>query len=294
MIRSMTGFGRAEAQTETFSLRVEIRSVNNRNIRVSFRLPEKLQGLESELEKQLRKHIVRGSVNVAISLDELTPQSPYSIDADIVRRYRDELSALGKELGLSGEVSIDALMTLPGVIQKQRAIEDIPEALVGLLNRTLDEAASALVRMREQEGATIWKDIAARCERIGAIVAKVEARVPKMVEEYTSRLSERLRKLLQKVETGLNEEDFRREVALYADRSDISEEIVRLRSHVELMQGTDGGEEPCGRRLEFMAQEMFREANTMAAKSNDATMVQEILDIKGEIEKIREQVMNVE
>ena len=294
MIRSMTGFGRAEARTETLSLMAEIRSVNNRNIRVSFRLPERLQGLESELEKRIRKHIVRGSINVAMSLDELAPQSPYSIDTVTVRRYRDELNALAKELGLSDEVTIETLMTLPGVIQKQRTIEDVPEDLMDLLNRTLDEAASALVKTREEEGAAIWKDIVARCEAIGAIVTQVETRVPRMVEEYASRLSERLQKLLERLEAGLKEDDFRREVALFADRSDICEEIVRLRSHVELMQGMGAGEEPCGRRLEFMAQEMFREANTMAAKSNDAAMIQEILDIKGEIEKIREQVMNVE
>ena len=294
MIRSMTGFGRSEVRTERFEVRVEARSVNNRNLRVTFRLPETLLGLESELEKRVRRAVSRGTVVIVVLLDELTGDSGYVLDAGVIRQYRDAFVTLRGELDLTGEVPLDVLLTLPGAVRKAKSIEDVPAGLGKAAFDALDAALSALVTGREEEGAALWRDMASRCGAISALLGRVEGQVPAMVEAYSRRLSDRLGRLLSTVGSSLTEEEFRKEIALFADRSDISEEIARLRSHIQLMSGMDSSEEPCGRRLEFIAQEMFREANTMASKASDATMVQEILDIKAEIEKIREQAMNVE
>ena len=294
MIRSMTGFGRGQVAGEDFEVRTEVRSVNNRNLRITFRLPERLQGLETELEKRARNFVSRGTITVAISLDELKSDPAYEVNRDAIRYYRDSFAAVREDLQLSGEVPLAVLVTLPGVIQRKRDVEEIPEGMWKGVLASLDSALAALIRVREEEGALIWKDIVSHCKTVSELVNAIEAAIPQMIEAYSQRLSKRLKKLLERIETSLTEEEFRREVALFADRSDISEEITRLRSHIQLMTGMGSANESCGKRLEFIAQEMFREANTMASKANDPGMVQLALDIKTGIEKIREQVMNIE
>ena len=290
----MTGFGRGQVAGEDFEVRTEVRSVNNRNLRITFRLPERLQGLETELEKRARNFVSRGTITVAISLDELKSDPAYEVNRDAIRYYRDSFAAVREDLQLSGEVPLAVLVTLPGVIQRKRNVEDVPEGMWKGVLASLDSALAALIRMREEEGALIWKDIVSHCKTVSELVNAIEAAIPQMIEAYSQRLSKRLGKLLEKIETSLTEEEFRREVTLFADRSDISEEITRLRSHIQLMTGMGSANESCGKRLEFIAQEMFREANTMASKANDPGMVQLALDIKTGIEKIREQVMNIE
>jgi uncharacterized protein (TIGR00255 family) len=288
MIRSMTGFGLGASETGRFAVRAEIRSVNNRNLRATLRLPDRFQALEPELEKMLRDAMSRGAVTAAITVDDVSGDPGYVLDTAAIEFYRDALKKIEK-----GKVPLAVLVSLPGAIRKKPA-EGIPDELAAAVREAMRRAIQQIVAAREAEGAFIWKDMTARCRAIGALVERVEARIPRMIEEYRRRLSERLAKLLSGLGATITEEDVRKEVALFADRSDISEEITRLRSHLALMAKADGQDEPYGRKLEFVMQEMFREANTMGSKATDVEMVQDMLDLKSEIEKLREQALNVE
>jgi uncharacterized protein (TIGR00255 family) len=288
MIRSMTGFGLGSSETGRFAVRAEVRSVNNRNLRVTLRLPERLQALEPEFEKMLREAMSRGTVTAAITLDDVSGDPGYVLDTAAIEFYRDALKKIEK-----GKVPLAVLIALPGAVRKKPA-EEIPDELATGARQAMQSAVKQLVAAREGEGAFIWKDMTARCRAIGALVERVEARIPRMIEEYRRRLSDRLAKLLDGIGTAITPEDVRKEVALFADRSDVSEEITRLRRHLALMARADAQDEPSGRKLEFVMQEMFREANTMGSKATDAEMVQDMLDIKSEIEKLREQALNVE
>lgn len=294
MIRSMTGFGRCRIQTENYAVCAEMRSVNNRGLRISFRLPDRLQGLEPELDKILREHLARGTITLAIVLDDLSGNSGCVLDDAVVRHYHGQLVRLREELGLSGGVTLDVLAGLPGVFRGRTTWEEIPEEINRAVHEAVGGALKGLIGVREQEGAHGWQDILSHCETIGRLVDRVEKKIPKMIEQYRRRVTERLAPLLEEIGSAVSEEDVRREVVLFADRSDISEEIARLRSHLMLMKEMTGAEKPCGRRVEFIAQEMFREANTMASKANDPEVIPHVLDIKSEIEKIREQALNVE
>jgi uncharacterized protein (TIGR00255 family) len=284
----MTGFGLGASETSRFAVRAEIRSVNNRNLRATLRLPERFQSLEPELEKMLRDAMSRGSVTAAITVDDVSGDPGYVLDTAAIEFYRDALKKIEK-----GKVPLAVLVSLPGAIRKKPS-EEIPAELAAAVREAMQKAIKQIVAAREAEGAFLWKDMTARCKVIGQIVERVEARIPRMIEEYRRRLSERLAKLLNGLGATITEEDVRKEVALFADRSDISEEITRLRSHLALMAKAGGQDEPYGRKLEFVMQEMFREANTMGSKATDAEMVQDMLDIKSEIEKLREQALNVE
>ena len=288
MVRSMTGFGLGSSETGRFAVRAEVRSVNNRNLRVTLRLPERLQGLEPEFEKMLRDAMSRGTVTAAVAVDDMSGDPGYVLDTAAIEFYREALKKIGK-----GKAPLAVLVSLPGAIRK-KPVEEIPAELAAAVREAMQRAIKQLVAAREAEGAFIWKDMAARCRAIGAIVERVEGRVPRMIEEYRRRLSDRLAKLLNGIGATITQEDVRKEVALFADRSDISEEITRLRSHLALMAKADAQDEPYGRKLEFVIQEMFREANTMGSKATDAEMVQDMLDIKSEVEKLREQALNVE
>lgn len=288
MVRSMTGFGLGSSETGRFVVHAEVRSVNNRNLRVTLRLPERLQALEPEFEKMLRDAMSRGTVTAAVTVDDVSGDPGYVLDTAAIEFYRKSLKKIEK-----GKVPLAVLVSLPGAIRK-KPVEEIPAELIAAARDAMQRAIRELVAAREAEGAFIWKDMAARCRAIGALVERIEARIPRMIEEYRRRLSERLAKLLTGIGTTITQEDVRKEVALFADRSDISEEITRLRSHLALMAKADRQDEPYGRKFEFLTQEMFREANTMGSKATDAEMVQDMLDLKSEIEKLREQALNVE
>jgi uncharacterized protein (TIGR00255 family) len=290
----MTGFGRDTARMGHFMVRAEVRSVNNRNLRVSCRLPERLQSIELELEKLIRSRLGRGTVTLTLTVNDLSGEVGVTIDKAVVTRYRDELIQLRDALGLTGEVTIDSLISLPGAITRNIAEGKIPKDLTRAAHEASGSALTKLIVNRENEGENIWRNILARCDAIAGMIDQTRQKVPHMVERYRRSLMERLQPIIEQAGGVLKEEDIHREVVFFADRSDITEEITRLRSHVALMKKLDGGDEPCGRRLEFIAQEMFREANTMASKAGDAELMPGLLYIKSEVEKIREQALNVE
>jgi len=294
MARSMTGFGRGEARRGRFAVQAAVRSVNNRGLRVSLSLGERLQAMELDLQRLVRGRVSRGSVSVAVEAEELDATPGYVVDAAVIRYYWEALRGLRQELGLEEPLSLGLLATLPGAVRRRSEPGEIPEDLRLAAREAVEAALEVMVRARETEGRSTWKEVGLLCERIRELVGQVEARVPEMVEAYRVRLSERLGRLLERVESDLREEDLRRELAIYAERSDISEEIARLRGFLDMIQGLGAEEGPVGRRLEFIAQEMFREANTMASKAAGARIAQVALDIKTEVEKLREQAANIE
>ena len=291
MIRSMTGYGLSEGGASQYKVRAEVRSVNNRSLRITFRLPERLQGLEQEFERIVRDTISRGSVSVSVSLDDVSGDTGFLLDQSALRYYRQSLA----ELQAPGEapVPVAALITLPGVVRK-KASDELDQGVVDTAVQTLRRALDAFVASRETEGANLWQDLMAHCKVVEGLVKQVEERSPGMLDSYRQRLSDRLAKLLEGIGSNITEEDVRRELVLFADRSDISEEIVRMRSHLELVRTGPSVKEAFGRKLEFIVQEMFREANTMASKTNDPEMVHLVVDVKAEVEKLREQALNVE
>jgi len=294
MIRSMTGMGRAQVQAEGLVLSLELRSVNNRSFRASFRLPEKIQPMEQDIEKTLRARLSRGTINVLASLDEGASAAGYEINTPAIRYYRDEAARIGRDLNLPNDVTLRDLIALPGALQKPSAAVGVPDHLRAAVEQALQSALAELIASREAEGAIVWQDMLGRCEAIESLLVNVEKRLPAVLEEYRLRLSDRLGKLLQGLGVSVTEEDVRRELALFADRSNIAEELSRLRGHCAMMRAQAERDEAVGRRLEFIAQEMFREANTMGSKSNDTRLIEILLDVKTEVEKLREQSLNVE
>jgi uncharacterized protein (TIGR00255 family) len=290
----MTGYGRADAQAGDYLVRAEARSVNNRNLRVTCRLPDRLQGLDPELEKLLRSRLARGTVTLALHFDDFSGDPGYVIDEAAAAHYRARLGAIGGKLGLEGDVTLETLLALPAVVRRNVGDGEIPAELHTAAMQAAGEAVEALVASRRQEGANIWRDILDRCEALARRVDKVEAEMPGVIAQYRQRILERLGPLMEEIDAELDEERVRKEVVFYADRTDVTEEITRMRSHLELMRDLGEQSAASGRRAEFIAQEMFREANTMNAKAGDAAVIPDLLEIKAEVEKIREQALNVE
>jgi uncharacterized protein (TIGR00255 family) len=289
MPKSMTGFGRGESHSDICSVRSEVRSVNNRNLRVIFRMPDLLQSFEADFNKMIRDCAARGSLTVTFNVEDLSGDPGYALDSDVIRYYRHALAQLDPK----AEIHPVSLLTLPGVIRKKNT-EEISGELAEVAVSALRQALEAFVGSRETEGRFIWDDMTARCVVIRKMLDSIESRVPTMVEEYRVRLAERLGNLLKGVSADLTQDDLRKEIALYADRSDISEEITRMRSHLELMESMGAVRDAIGRKLEFITQEMFREANTMGSKAGDPKINHDALDIKAEVEKLREQALNIE
>ena len=294
MVRSMTGFGRAHVESATYLVRAQVRSVNNRSIKVIVRTPERLAGLDSHIERIVREHAARGTIQVNISLSETGAELAYAVDEAVLGLYHNRLAELRDRLGIAGEITLDVLLDLPGVVRKDAESDEVPEELRQMTEEAVRQALAELMRMREDEGRFIWQDIAARTELIDKMLAKVETRVPQMLAEYRERLTQRLGQLLSSHPEGLRPEEVHREIALFTDRSDITEEILRMRSHLAQAREVATNGEPVGRKIEFILQEMFREANTMGSKANDSGMIHDIVAIKSEIEKLREQAFNVE
>jgi len=294
IVRSMTGFGSAEAERGKYSVRVEVRSVNNRSIKVSLRLGERLLGLEGWVEKLVREYVSRGSIQVNCTAEDTSGETGYVVDEAALSVYQKQLEAVRKRRGIPGEISLDVLINLPGVVRKSRDQDETLPELRSVTEEALRKACSEMVGMREEEGAFLWKDIVERSAIVEDLLSKVESRVPEMLESYRQRLTQRLEQLLRPLGGELRPEEVHREIALFTDRSDITEEIHRMRSHLAQLKEIAKSDEPVGRKLEFIVQEMFREANTMGSKSNDSMMIQDIVAIKSEVEKLREQAFNVE
>ncbi len=289
----MTGFGRRDLEVEAVPLSVEIRSVNHRHLDVSVRLPRLLSALETPLRKRLQGRFGRGKVDVTVAFAPGSgPQASLEFDRTLVAQYQQFARELAGDEAV--ELPFDRLISLPGVarlVEQELSVERAGP----LLEAALDAAADELVAMRTREGEALERDLH---ERLGGVVELVES-LGERSEGVVAAARERLRKRTEQLreETGLlDEARLHQEVVIAADRLDISEELVRLRSHVEQFREVlaEAGGEPCGRRLDFLLQEMMREANTVGSKASDAQLAHRVVDLKTGLERIREQVQNVE
>lgn len=291
----MTGFGDASAKVGGIEYTVEIKSVNNKYFKAIMRLPEALQALEAEFEIALRRRLDRGSVTLSISVSDTTEGAALAVNTDALDRYFEQIRA--SKAVASGEVSFDlgSLVSLPGVLRPPADEGDRHgrdrDALLPLIEKACDQ----LLEMRTREGADLASDLMAQHATIAEHLEAVAAQSPSIVAEYEKRLRTRIESLLADAEMAADQVELIREIAVYAEKTDIAEEITRLRGHLGQFESRIGGNDgsPLGRTLEFLTQEMLREANTMASKSPSAEIAQRIVEIKGAIDRIKEQVLNV-
>jgi len=289
----MTGFGIAEYKDDERTIRVELRSVNNRFLKIDSRLPDILQTFENEIERSIREKINRGTVLLNVSYQSLRQESEYVLNSERLKEYYRLLNDIKKEIGSRERISVNSLILLPGVLQKGKNHEDV-DALLSICVPLIAEALKKMLEMRAVEGRHLGKDIEQRKEFILSMLDKIETRAPIVVQEYSKRLQSRIASLLTGTNIELTDSNLCREIAIFAERCDITEEISRLKSHLYQLHETIQLDEPIGRKLDFIVQEMFRETNTMCSKANDSVMLKDIVDIKTEIEKIREQIFNIE
>ncbi|MBE7445105.1 MAG: YicC family protein [Planctomycetia bacterium] len=294
MLKSMTGFGIAEHTDTERTIRVELRSVNNRFLKIDSRVPEILQAFESEIERSIREKINRGTILVNINYQTLRQEPEYILNSGRLKEYYRLLNDIKKEIGSKERISVNSLMMLPGLLQKGKNDQEDVEALLSICLSLIGKALKKMIEMRTVEGRHLGRDIEQRKEFILSILDKIETRAPMIVREYSKRLQNRVASLLAGTPVELTDSNLCREIAVFAERCDITEEISRLKSHLHQLQETIHLDEPMGRKLDFIVQEMFRETNTMCAKANDSVMVKDLVDVKTEIEKIREQIFNIE
>ena len=294
MLLSMTGYGRGEAREEGRILTVEIRSVNHRFAEISVRLPKSLSILESRVRERIQKQISRGKITCSATLDgEEGEMGSLQINDAVARRYASLLRDLKDKLGLAGDLDLTTFVSLPDVVTWEKSEVEEEEGW-RLLEGPLNSAIEDLLQMKRREGELLGRDLSARCDMIIASVKQVEARVPAMVDITRERLRDRLQELLKDQEVEYQRYRLEAEMALFADRTDCTEECVRLRAHCQQFSELLRAPEPAGRKLNFLLQEMNREANTIGSKSVDVLIAREVIGIKEEAERLREQVANVE
>ncbi len=294
MIRSMTGFGEGSADVAAGRVRAEIRTVNHRFFSVNLRFGRGLERFEPQLREWLREYISRGHVNFSLQLERdgpVVPEGTLDVDLGRARRYADALRTLQSELGLGGDIDVALVARFPDVVTWSAEGPE-PEIDPDAVRTAVEGAARATVAMREDEGRRLAADIEERLAAIEVAVGAVEARAPeRLVLER-----DRLRRVVAELLDGatLDEDRVAREIAMLAERWDVSEETVRLRSHVAAFREATAASGPVGKRLGFLGQEMNREANTIGSKANDAVLEHHVIAIKEEIERLREQIENVE
>jgi uncharacterized protein (TIGR00255 family) len=288
----MTGYGKGEASTPHGSFIVEIRSVNHRYGEISVRLPRSFYALENEIKRLASSLLKRGKIDISVQWDEATAANAVpQLDMVVARGYYDAYARLAKELNLPQDAAPSYILSLKGVMKEVAVSVDETELQPQLLAAVLS-AVTDLDSMRSREGEALSDDLKARRKLIAGWSAQIGERTPQMVIEYRQKLKARLEQLLDGVE--MDESRLSQEVALLADRCDITEELVRLSSHFSQFDEALAGTEPVGRKLDFLMQEMNREVNTIGSKSNDAGITNLVIQIKAEMEKMREQVQNVE
>jgi len=290
----MTGHGEAQRQQDGVAVAVEVRTVNNRYLKTTFRTSEGYGALEPNIEAVVRRHIRRGTVQVNVRVDRQASPDDFKLNEVVLASYQQQLEAVRKKAGSTEPVHLDSLLMLPGVVDEAACRQISAEADWPLVEQTLDEALRNLSLMRAEEGAAMAADLHANCEVIATELDRIEERAPLVVEAYRKRLTERLNKLLEEYEVSIEATDVVREVGIFADRGDISEEIVRLRSHLRQFDAIAASEESNGRKLEFLIQEILRETNTIGSKANDAEIAGHVVEIKTAIERMREMIQNVE
>ena len=292
MVLSMTGFGRGKAEDANREVNVELKTINHRYLDVNLRMPRCMSVLEDDAKKRIQQVITRGRVEVYVGYkNKAQDQIVVSVNEPVANAYRKAFWTLAEKFGIEDKPDLAVLSGIADIFTVTEPEED-EDTLRSLLISALDGALQVLMRMREREGQFLMEDLLERSITINGMVDAIEERSPLVVEEYRRKLDQRLKDLLKS--TDLEETRFNMEVAYFADRSNITEEIIRLRSHIGQLQQTLKAGGPVGRKLDFLVQEMNREANTIGSKASDLIIANQVVAIKSEIEKIREQVQNLE
>ena len=292
MVKSMTGYGRARQTRNLRDITVEVRSVNNRYLDCTVKMPRIYVFAEDAIRARVQKAISRGKVDVFITVDAAAADTAVvSVNKPLAAGYYNALKELQEEFSLEGDITPMALAKFPDVLTVTKAEEDL-ETVSADLCAVLDEALAAYTAMRSVEGEKLAADIGGRLDTIEALTARVEERSPQTVTEYRQKLTARMQEVLQS--TTIDEQRILTEAAIYADKIAVDEETVRLRSHLSQLRGMLASDEPMGRKMDFLIQEVNRESNTIGSKCNDVAIAQVVVNLKAEVEKIREQVQNIE
>ena len=292
MLRSMTGFGASDLATATGRYAVEARSLNHRFLEVVVRLPRELAPLEERIRTLVQGRVLRGRVEVAIMRENYGKRvRTVKIDLDLAKAFASALNELKQALELPGSPDLAMLSALPDLIRIEEQKEDLEAAWVAIAEG-VETALSRLVAMREREGARLTSDLEQRVRRLAERANEIERRAPLVVQEYAARLARRIEEMIGTA--PIDEGRLAAEVAIFADRSDIAEETTRFRSHLAQMQQMLTGSGPAGRTLEFLVQELGREANTIGSKANDVEISRAVIAVKGDLESLREQIQNLE
>ncbi|MFT3915528.1 MAG: YicC/YloC family endoribonuclease [Anaeromyxobacteraceae bacterium] len=291
MIRSMTGFGAGRASASGEDIDVEVRSVNHKFCEVKARLPRELSALEVDVVRAVKDRLARGGVEVAVRRGGAAASFAPRVDAALAESYARAFAEIQARLSLPGHVTLSEIIAADGVVRLEEREVDVDGAREAL-RRALATALEALVAMRAREGEALSRDLASRLDVVDAAVVRIDELVPRSVEHHRARLAERVAELARGV--TVDPARLAQEVALFADRTDVTEEVTRLRSHLGQARALLGSAEPAGRKLDFIVQEMHREANTIGSKSQSAEIAGLVVTLKAEIERMREQVQNVE
>lgn len=293
MICSMTGFGKSSIENQQLKLNLEIKTVNHRYLDFIIRLPKKFTAYEELIKKQIKGRIERGRVEVYLSIEEATA-SDFSVKPNyaVLDEYRSAFESIRERYQLSDKVTLSMLTRYPESLSIEAKVLDEEETLK-LLSDCVYEAITELIQMREAEGQALFQDIMNRAFTIGELLNQIETLSPQILENHKSKMSERIKELLSD-KGNFDEGRLMMEVAIFADRTTITEEIVRLRSHLEQLRSIFKEKESKGRKLDFLLQEMNREVNTIGSKSPDVDISNYVVELKSEMEKIREQIQNIE
>jgi uncharacterized protein (TIGR00255 family) len=304
----MTGYGIAVSRMEKIVVSVELKAVNNRYFKLSLRMSDGYGSLETRIEPLIRSMIERGTINASIRIQQEKKISDYKISVPVLTSYYEQLLKLRSELRhpllhylgikpVPPVPSLDRLVFLPGVVETETGVnrcDEENEKIWNVIEKTLREALDALQTMRQAEGVSMHKDLEVNIATLYQLIQNVEQLAPRVAPLYQQKLLERINKVIPEQEITLNNTELLREIAVYADRCDISEETVRFRSHLTQFTNAMLLKKSCGRKLDFLTQELLRETNTMGSKANDADITKNVVEMKTVIERIREMVQNVE
>ena len=292
MVKSMTGYGRARQTLHGRDITVEVRSVNNRYLDCTVKVPRTYIFAEDAVKSRVQKAVSRGKVDVFITIDATAAdETVVAVNEPLARGYYEALTKIRDMFSLEGELTAAVLAKFPDVLTVTKAEEDL-ESVAGDICAVLDEALEAYNAMRAVEGVKLCEDIAGRVTTIETVVGKVEERSPQTVAAYREKLTARMQEVLQS--TTIDESRILTEAAIFADKIAVDEETVRLRSHIAQLRTMLKSDQPVGRKLDFLIQEVNRECNTIGSKCNDLTIAQDVVNMKAEVEKIREQIQNIE
>lgn len=292
MVRSMTGFGRSQVRARGYAVKCEVRGVNHRYLDVQIRASRRYNALEEKIKEEIKNNLRRGRIEVSLTIDKTDDTSrDIKVDKGLALAYYNYLKELADNLNISPEIDIIDIFKLPEVFNLEDEEENL-ELVWSVVQIALQQALTSLVEMRLKEGANLARDVLARNQGILKAVEALESRSPEVMQAYQSKLRDRIAEIV--APEAIDEQRILQEAALYADRISVTEEIVRLKSHIMHLDELLHSEEAVGRKCDFLVQEMFREINTVSSKANDLEMNRIAVDVKAELEKIREQMQNIE